>query len=99
MVLYCQLFTLISLYIVCLLFSIDVNGVGHVGYKEFAQYLMVDEFGPSDTDGVSMRVVKENRESLKELRQDQERRQQDNQRNESHHVTNLTTDEIIHKLR
>jgi hypothetical protein len=79
--------------------SIDSDGRGYVEYSDFAQYVVSDDFTPSDADGVSRRIVNENRETVKELRQDQVRRQQENQLVEAHHVSGLTTDDIFEKLR
>ena len=60
---------------------------------------MADEFGPSDTDGVSRRIFDDNRATLKEMRDDQVRRQDENQLIEANLVAPLTTDEILLKLR
>jgi hypothetical protein len=79
--------------------SIDADGRGCVEYSDFARYMMSDDFTPGDENGVSRRIVNENRETVKELRQDQVRRQKENQLNEAHHVSDLATDDIIGKLR
>jgi len=79
--------------------SIDVDGQGSVSYNDFMQYLMADEFTPGDADGISRRIMKENRDTLKELRRDQVRRQQENQLHEAHQVFGLSTDDVISRLR
>ena len=77
----------------------DSDAKGYIDYEDFSKRLVSEEFTPGDKEGISRKIIDENRETLKQRHENQQHRLHDNQLNEAHHVNDLSTDDVLKMLR